>query len=849
MSRLGSRLDDTSKTRTKSAASQARESASVPLRAWPNQGICTIPEIFGLDKYQYDVGTRMYARAEAKFSEGLADEVQRERRRDVPGGAVHESLCDATVHGQEPLGAREICVQAGRKGNAVILWNRTGQSHDGGRVQLRKRRQKLTNDLLKEIVVSYGETFQVISSWFSVFEFYCERPDDAAMPPLRQAHDGDLEDDDDEQEAPLRRNRRATRASTGSLFGALRPRADSTTLHRGPKSDIRPKLRELPPHKSGVSAYDSGIPHAAHATMANLARLQGFMPNERSGWERGLPPAPKSELDSILWHRRCKELSKFKCPAHHGRNICVGDLNLEKRCKAEYLDSEKFENWLQGYDAAAANPVDSSERKVMQRPGSMPSLLEADEKAGCTQLQANVQVMKQSFLGLTDNDVQDSRCDVSARSDRDNGSAAVSSTASEAGEEACTAADSTSRELMVRTVSKALLKSKLLQKGVTGSQHKSKHKNADVLAERARILAGILPVQMTSDNLFRSLSLFGVSRQKVGTRIYDILMHCCPCLTQLNSSDGLSFEVFFQLLCPLLAGKFKSALSRPKLSTSGGVHDRPSPWAAALIIDESEWTGSDLLLRLIFSLLTDRVSVRDEHAGKRREADQVGITFSRRVLSESLQLFLSAQVLLEMDRGPTNHGSEHLSSSANEHLDAGEQQGEEDWASLVYDPSSSSATGSINLRAGSKVGSMGLGLHHRQSVDGSKLLGNLSEHRTVFNSFVECLHWDLLQCQTEVSAGLDECVNTTPQTVLSFSAFECWVSRNPSVFKSLLHLLFPLLPYGVALTHEEMELSARGLSQRCGELRARMDVRAQGFQKKRFVQLHVNFTKPRRDHF
>lgn len=848
MSRLGSRLDDTSKTRTKSAASQARESASVPLRAWPNQGICTIPEIFGLDKYQYDVGTRMYARAEAKFSEGLADEVQRERRRDVPGGAVHESLCDASVHGQEPLGAREICVQAGRKGNAVILWNRTGQSHDGGRVQLRKRRQKLTNDLLKEIVVSYGETFQVISSWFSVFEFYCERPDDAAMPPLRQAHDGDMEDDDDEQEAPLRRNRRATRASTGSLFGALRPRADSTTLHRGPKSDIRPKLRELPPHKSGVSAHDSGIPHAAHATMANLARLQGFMPNERSGWERGLPPAPKSELDSILWHRRCKELSKFKCPAHHGRNICVGDLNLEKRCKAEYLDSEKFENWLEGYDAAA-NPVDSSERKVMKRPGSMPSLLEADEKAGCTQLQANVHVMKQSFLGLTDNDVQDSRCDVSARSDRDNGSSAVSSTASEAGEEACTAADSTSRELMVRTVSKALLKSKLLQKGVTGSQHKSKQKNADVLAERARILGGILPVQMTSDNLFRSLSLFGVSRQKVGTRIYHILMHCCPCLTQLNSSDGLSFEVFFQLLRPLLAGKFKSALSRPKLSTSGGVHDRPSPWAAALIIDESEWTGSDLLLRLIFSLLTDRVSVRDEHAGKRREADQVGIAFSRRVLSESLQLFLSAQVLLEMDRGPTNHGSEHLSSSANEHLDAGEQQGEEDWASLVYDPSSSSATGSINLRAGSKVGSMGLGLHHRQSVDGSKLLGNLSEHRTVFNSFVECLHWDLLQCQTEVSAGLDECVNTTPQSVLSFSAFECWVSRNPSVFKSLLHLLFPLLPYGVALTHEEMELSARGLSQRCGELRARMDVRAQGFQKKRFVQLHVNFTKPRRDHF
>jgi len=52
----------------------------------------------------------------------------------------------------------------------------------------------------------------------------------------------------------------------------------------------------------------------------------------------------------------------------------------------------------------------------------------------------------------------------------------------------------------------------------------------------------------------------------------------------------------------------------------------------------------------------------------------------------------------------------------------------------------------------------------------------------------------------------------------------------------------PLLANMVALTSEEVHLAARGMSQRCGELRARMEARAQATQRKHMANLHANYT-------
>jgi len=185
-------------------------------------------------------------------------------------------------------------------------------------------------------------------------------------------------------------------------------------------------------------------------------------------------------------------------------------------------------------------------------------------------------------------------------------------------------------------------------------------------------------------------------------------------------------------------------------------------------------------------------------------------------------------VLLEMDRGSIQ-GSEHLSSNGSVgRLDSGD---EDDWASYMINESSI------------EIGRLPL----KQGGEDSYLLENTADRRPVsthFKSFVQCLHADLMRSQVQVlSASPDECMSTASPSTLSFSGFEAWVSRDPSTYVSLVRLLLPLLPCGVALASEEIDLVARGLSQRCGELRARMESRAQGTQRKQMTSLHASYAK------
>lgn len=252
----------------------------------------------------------------------------------------------------------------------------------------------------------------------------------------------------------------------------------------------------------------------------------------------------------------------------------------------------------------------------------------------------------------------------------------------------------------------------------------------------------------------------------------------------------------------------------------------------------------------MFSLLSGRAFGRAEHAAARREADLIGVPFSEKVLADSLRLFLSAPVLLEVDRGSRTGNSEHLSSVSAGQDSVGEEQLEDDWLSVRYG-SSSSSSATCSATGSSATGANGAQVRYTaqellEMFSGSKTFSGNRHSSTLltqFTSFVEFLYADLMQAQMDFSAMPGECMNTTLQLALSFSAFEHWVARAPDVYASLLHLLLPLLPYGVALTSEEMDLASRGLSQRCGELRARGEVKAQGLQRRRFMKLHARYLR------
>jgi hypothetical protein len=492
----------------------------------------------------------------------------------------------------------------------------------------------------------------------------------------------------------------------------------------------------------------------------------------------------------------------------------VGDLNLEKRCSVECLDSEVLEGWLKRYDDAlqTCHTVECPEKrastdKAGKRTFNLEHMFPVRQSSVCSALSQNSQ-------------------------DCCNASSAVVSGVSDGGEETGPGTEIShnrpksemgSREVMLRTASKSLLKSKLLLKHET-KEH-VQQSNSDVSVERARILSSISPVHMTPENLIRSLTLFGLARRNTGVRIYEYLLESCP-RGQSKSGDGLSFEGYFQLMRSLLGSSFKSSnpLGKPK-SSKDGAHSRPNPLEQAMPVDKVAWAASDLLLRLMFSLLSGQSGCRAEHAAARHVADELSVPLSVAALADSLRHFLSPPVLLAVDRGFKGLGGDRNSAERNSEE---QLQLEEEMAS------SSSSASNANIQLA------------KRSVEESSFARQQSERRpslTQFELFVEGLHAQLMKSQTDFTHVPGECGYTVAPSVMCFRGFEHWVFKHPNMYSALMQLLLPLLPYGVNGTSEEMELAARGLSQRCGELRANMEAKAHGLQRKQMAQLCFHYSQ------
>jgi len=238
-----------------------------------------------------------------------------------------------------------------------------------------------------------------------------------------------------------------------------------------------------------------------------------------------------------------------------------------------------------------------------------------------------------------------------------------------------------------------------------------------------------------------------------------------------------------------------------------------------------------------------RKAGRVGHVATRTKLDRVGKILTVAGLADSLRLLLSAPVLVDMDRGSIQ-GTENLSSEASAGILA-RDVGDNTEEGSAWDGQSSSSGAST--RSDGRQAAFGASGEDSDVLDKNVT----SVHRaasTQLMLFCRRLQSDLMHVQSEISANSSQ-ADLSQQCMLSFSAFKLWVSKDPSVYVSLIHVCMPLLANMVALTSEEIHLAARGMSQRCGELRARMEARAQATQRKHMASLHATYTTTGLDTF
>ena len=151
------------------------DSWTMPLTVTPKGAMYSVPFVLGLDAYSYKVGKHMASRVETRVKMSV---------RETSSTSAAKRPASATP-------AR--LVQAGVNGSTTFLWNSDGaHSSDSGASQVRKKRQKRTDDLLHELVMTCGDPIDVVSHWFEIFAFYCDPPEAIALPRLperREAKD------------------------------------------------------------------------------------------------------------------------------------------------------------------------------------------------------------------------------------------------------------------------------------------------------------------------------------------------------------------------------------------------------------------------------------------------------------------------------------------------------------------------------------------------------------------------------------------------------------------------------------------------------------------------------------
>ncbi|CAE8626309.1 unnamed protein product, partial [Polarella glacialis] len=570
---------------------------SLPLRVMAHCAMYSVPNIVGLDEYSYDVAARMAARAEARAVQEVLQ--GQETAASAPNA---RPIFKVPKEARQSRGTKEHLVEPGSTGSALILWNSSKvHSTDSGASQLRKRRRKLTDDLLRKMVVNHGDSLGVVSWWFRVFEFYADAPVESVLPALPESRP-----EDDKPRASLLRRSSSRPQSAGAV------ERGSENPFTGSQGVSRTRLRQHP----------------------------------------GMPQVEKASVDDVKFQEHREELRETR-KGLQASGLGYGELDLMRLLRRKKLDSATFEVWENCFEAVKAARL----KHLVRQGGSgrRGAALRSDSAnfSSGSPSKKGLQDRKSLFHRLNDFDSQQvQRCwdkelttkicgktpllkgyQGDGHSSDDEEMQRLKETVPKRVQ--TEAAAGSAREIMLRTSSLALLDSSLMKKSAAcGLEKRPLDAYEEVMGTRSQILRNVKPVEMTVTNLARILTCFGVERKKTAERIAGfLLVGSLPdqSITKLqqDQEQRVPFEVFYRFMKALQGGRSRQEGAAEALASDGA-----EPLAKA-------WRESELLRRLLFAVLTGQNGIsRSAGAAAQRGADSILAPLSFPQLLDSLRLML-----------------------------------------------------------------------------------------------------------------------------------------------------------------------------------------------------------------
>eukprot|EP00746_Dinoflagellata_sp_MGD_P167236 gnl/MRDRNA2_/MRDRNA2_97699_c0_seq1.p1 gnl/MRDRNA2_/MRDRNA2_97699_c0~~gnl/MRDRNA2_/MRDRNA2_97699_c0_seq1.p1 ORF type:complete len:935 (+),score=155.31 gnl/MRDRNA2_/MRDRNA2_97699_c0_seq1:206-3010(+) len=716
----------------------------------------------------------------------------------------------------EKVGPRNVST-----GDTTILWNTAAPPNDVSAFLLKKRRQKLTNEELKEIVVTTGDSYQEVMGWFEVFEFYCDPVVDPVLPSMpgvnqfrgrRNSQASMFEipqseqnfSDDANKQAELQANAasptsKSIRMTTRSMFDRM---FDQKNTVKRWSVDGCVDNEELVLDLGGGSDDDIWKKLIAKPIMPKLERPR----------LKQMPRTDKKKAVDL-------DVASFKrvqsAVKGHG-----ADDHILKLCQSRYLDEEDWENLSRARKHAQSH---SPEPKAPSHPHPHPHIQSLDHAqphpqphsheerrmSGFKDLAARTSLLGEHFsshekaisqeqhhhhlkddvdlviganrimrllrkqeshkaLERFEEAVSDLPEAVSRQVDfQERVDTIKESIAEVLHESEVSDGKFESRQALLQTSSFALMSSGLLQKTEEGREKKTRPTRAEIQRRRARILQGIAPLRMGGDNLFAVLYRFGITNRAIVERTHRYLKSTQ--IAKPAKDDGIPFEIFYRLMRALQGPKSKHNESRAQLEE-------------AMI---SNWFDSDVVCNLLFVAITnapESFALGSQQLGPRR-----GFRLTVADILSSLRLLVCQTLILEVEARPRAKTGSDLN------------------------PNLPGMEGYIENEQ-----------------------GGLSAHG--LSMLADCLHQGFTR---QGAARNPQKSGTTDE-----GSFHRFMGEFPVVFGCLLRLLLPLVYQGRSFLKEDMELTRKHQDHRTGELQARMNRRIYREQAMLLERLWNEFTQP-----
>jgi len=808
----------------KKKSEEKTQSPRRPLKVCPT--LYSIPQIYGIDEYNYEFGKRCASRAEERFTaevglrrakskgrgfatfgrvaakkyagirrSGSAPIIRNKTSQLLTGGAHHANIwqdenantdyyaVEALAHwssAKVPRLGLWGCSDSPRDGcefreaqgsrSAVILWNTDAPPSDTNTLLLHNRRTKLTDDLFKEIVVSYADHPDEVKWCFKVFEAYCDPPPEVVLPTVPEVRKSREDDGGAGAIDPL----------TQRLHEFEAQYKEKALLHQMQEDDSC--WQELIAQGGEAEASKGDVPKCQR-----LSLRQG-----KNSFFEEVVRKPKPKFDGEIWAQTKKELKHTQSKV----SSQGGDGKLIGRCSTECLDKEKLAGWWEQQDARTGRRTAVKGAVKMTASALASALTRSDS------IQSSNERSLCANRGSTSQDSEDS-C--------------------ESATSACFSGDEqerlTTTEVMLHCASVALSRSHWLQGSVRKVKDGGDRSRSEVMRERARILKAVVPNEMSPVNLFEVLTFFGVAKRKLVDRMCNFLIRGVSSRVDIpGTGHGLTFERFFRLIQDVLAASPGGHL--PKSTVGGTVGKEDS------IVDRS----SEMLKRLLYSVLADQADLPSPSDPTKLAQT---VKFSVDKLLESLRLFLHPKMLVDMDYAPSRHTSSGTG-----------RQREDSSISHSSGCTASALRGFAQFLHAELVGGGAFPADDlRDSRDGAPRSPTKQGRRTGDEStsrFVES-HTS----SKGFSIGLDE--EQASEALLADvpdNAFDRFRERWPAGMDLLFQLLLPLMAHGRELLHEDMHLKEKSLLHRSGELHARITAHVLTHQRRVLSQIYLEMTKP-----